>query len=236
MSASGRAADPRAVMPVISLIQLDTSFPRIPGDIGAAETWACDVDIKRVPDLSVARVINAAPENTDIGDAEMAVRTAKGDIVTTSCGFLIYWQDRLAAQCRVPFISSALMDLPRLMSAFPGDKLAILTFDSDVLASKAFAPALGGFAGPIIGLPPQSHLRQVIAGDLPDLDALLAEAQLVDLVGDLLRERPVRALLLECTNLPPYKQALKARFDLEIFDILTLIDRRKAGMVNAAFT
>lgn len=236
MSASGRAADPRAVMPVISLIQLDTSFPRIPGDIGAAETWACDVDIKRVPDLSVARVINAAPQNTDIGDAEMAVRTAKGDIVTTSCGFLCYWQDRLAAQCRVPFISSALMDLPRLMSAFPGDQLAILTFDSDVLASKAFAPALGGFAGPIIGLPPQSHLRQVIAGDLPDLDALLAEAQLVDLVGDLLRERPVRALLLECTNLPPYKQALKARFDLEIFDILTLIDRRKAGMVNAAFT
>ena len=65
---------------------------------------------------------------------------------------------------------------------------------------------------------------------------MLAEAQLVDLVGDLLRERPVRALLLECTNLPPYKQALKARFDLEIFDILTLIDRRKAGMVNAAFT
>ena len=46
----------------------------------------------------------------------------------------------------------------------------------------------------------------------------------------------MRALLLECTNLPPYKQALKARFDLEIFDILTLIDRRKAGMVNAAFT
>ena len=76
----------------------------------------------------------------------------------------------------------------------------------------------------------------MIAGDLPHLDAALAEAELVELVGGLLRERPVRALLLECTNLPPYKQALKARFDVEIFDILTLIDRTKAGMVDPAFT
>jgi len=223
-------------MPVISLIQLDTNFPRIPGDIGAVETWACDLDVRPVSDLSVSRVINAAPGDTDISAAETAVRTAPGDIVTTSCGFLCYWQDRLAAKCQVPFISSALMDLPRLMPVFPGDQLAILTFDSEVLTSAAFAPSLRGFAGPIVGLPQNSHLRQVIAGDLPHLDTALAEAELVELVGGLLRERPVRALLLECTNLPPYKQALKARFDVEIFDILTLIDRTKAGMVDPAFT
>jgi len=220
---------------VISLIQLDTSFPRIPGDIGAAETWRCDLDIRRVSGLSVAQVINAAPGDTDISAAEQAVRTAAGDLVTTSCGFLCYWQDRLAATSRVPFISSALMDLPRLMQVFPQDQLAILTFDSDVLAAPAFASSLGPFAGPIIGLPPAAHLRRVIAGDLPRLDATLAEAELIDLVAGLLRESRVRALLLECTNLPPYKQALKARFDLQIFDILTLIERTKAGMVNTAF-
>ena len=227
-------------MPVISLIQLDTRFPRIAGDIGAAETWMCDLDVRRVPDLSVARVINAAPGDTDIGAAEQAVRDAPGDLVTTSCGFLCYWQAKLAAECRAPFISSALMDLPRLMKAFPGDRLAILTFDSEVLAAPAFAPSLGGFAGPVIGLPEHAHLRQVIAGDLPYLDPALAEAELMDLVGGFLGDRqaqgkPVRALLLECTNLPPYKQALKARFDLEIFDILTLIDSRKAGMVDPSF-
>ena len=227
-------------MPVISLIQLDTSFPRIPGDIGAAETWICGLDVRSIPKLSVAQVINAAPSDTDISGAEAAARAAMGDLVTTSCGFLCYWQDRLAAQCQTPFISSALLDLPRLMQAFPRDELAILTFDSDVLAAPAFAPALGGFAGPVLGLPEEAHLRQVIAGDLPYLDPALAEAELIDLVAGFVRDRdaqgrPVRALLLECTNLPPYKQALKARFDLEIFDILTLIDHRKTGMVDPAF-
>ena len=227
-------------MPVISLIQLDTSFPRIPGDIGAAETWICGLDVRSIPKLSVAQVINAAPGDTDISGAEAAARAAMGDLVTTSCGFLCYWQHRLAAQCQTPFISSALLDLPRLMQAFPRDELAILTFDSDVLAAPAFAPALGGFAGPVLGLPEEAHLRQVIAGDLPYLDPALAEAELIDLVAGFVRDRdaqgrPVRALLLECTNLPPYKQALKARFDLEIFDILTLIDHRKTGMVDPAF-
>lgn len=227
-------------MPVISLIQLDTSFPRIPGDIGAAETWICGLDVRSIPKLSVAQVINAAPGDTDISGAEAAARAATGDLVTTSCGFLCYWQDRLAAQCQTPFISSALLDLPRLMQAFPRDELAILTFDSEVLAAPAFAPALGGFAGPVLGLPEEAHLRQVIAGDLPYLEPALAEAELIDLVAGFVRDRdalgrPVRALLLECTNLPPYKQALKARFDLEIFDILTLIDHRKTGMVDPAF-
>ena len=227
-------------MAVISLIQLDTSFPRIPGDIGAAETWSCGLDVRRIPDLSVAQVINAAPGDTDISAAEEAVKTASGDLVATSCGFLCYWQDRLAATCRAPFISSALLDLPRLTQVFPGDELAILTFDNEVLAAPAFAAALGGFAGPVLGLPPRAHLRQVIAGDLPHLDPALAEAELIDLVAGLVRDRaaagsPLRALLLECTNLPPYKQALKARFDLQIFDILTLIDRHKTGMVDPAF-
>jgi len=227
-------------MPVISLIQLDTSFPRLAGDIGAAETWACDLDVMRVPDLSVARVITAVPGDTDITVAEEAARTATGDLVTTSCGFLCYWQDRLAAVSPVLFVSSALLDLPRLMQLFPAGQLAILTFDSDVLASPAFAPSLAGFSGPVAGLGRHSHLRRVIAEDLPCLDAKRAEAELIDLVADLVRDglernRPLRALLLECTNLPPYKRALRSRFDLEIYDILTLIEGTKAGMVDPAF-
>lgn len=39
----------------------------------------------------------------------------------------------------------------------------------------------------------------------------------------------------QCTNLPPYKAALRARFDVEIFDILTLIHATNPHMVNAGF-
>ena len=222
-------------MPVVSLLQLDTSFPRIAGDIGSPDTWRADLDIHVVPDLSVARVINKDPGDTDMSRVEAAMASARGDLLTTSCGFLCYWQDRLAAAAAAPFVSSALLALPDLMDRFPREELAILTFDSGVLTSPAFAPSLHGFEGRIVGLPEDSHLRQVVARDLPDLDRDRAEDEILRLVDDLCASAGVRALLLECTNLPPYKQALKARFGIEVFDILTLINQMNPDIVDSAF-
>ena len=221
-------------MPVVNLFQLDTSFPRIPGDIGSPETWRAGLDIHVVPELSVARVINSDPGATDMTAVEAAMDRARGDILTTSCGFLCYWQDRLAARTARPFVSSALLALPDLRRRFADEELAILTFNADVLKSRAFAPSLGGFAGPVAGLAEESLLRQVIANDLPALDRLRAEDEIVRLGDGVCAAGGVKALLLECTNLPPYKEALKARFDIEIFDILTLIDGMKADIVDPA--
>ena len=221
-------------MSVVSLFQLDTSFPRIPGDIGSPETWRAGLDIHVVPELSGARVINSDPGATDMTTVETAMARARGAILTPSCGFLCYWQERLAARTARPFVRSALLALPDLRGRFADDELAILTFNADVLTSPAFAPSLGGFAGPVAGLAKESHLRQVIANDLPALDRQRAEDEIVRLVDGLCAGGGVRALLLECTNLPPYKQALKARFDIEIFDILTLIDGMKADIVDPA--
>ena len=172
-------------MPVVSLLQLDTSFPRIPGDIGSPETWRAGLDIHVVPELSVAQVINSDPGATDMTKVETAMDRARGDILTTSCGFLCYWQDRLAARTARPFVSSALLALPDLRMRFADDELAILTFNADVLTSPAFAPSLGGFAGPVVGLAKESHLRQVIANDLPALDRPRAEDEIFRLFDGL---------------------------------------------------
>ena len=222
-------------MPVVSLLQLDTRFPRIAGDIGSPETWRAELDIHVVPDLSVGRVITDDPGATDVKGIKAAMARAQGDLVTTSCGFLSYWQGHLAAATGKPFISSALLALPELMTRYPGDQLAILTFNAEMLTSPAFAPVLAGFGGQVIGLPPTAHLRQVIANDLPDLDPALAEAEILQLVDELCAEYRVRALLLECTNLPPYKAAIKARFGLEVFDILTLINDVNIDLVKPEF-
>ena len=75
----------------------------------------------------------------------------------------------------------------------------------------------------------------MIAEDLTTLDQARAEAELIDLVAGLQQTRLVRALPLECKILAPYKVALRARFDVEISDILTLIHATNPHMVNAGF-
>ena len=70
--------------------------------------------------------------------------------------------------------------------------------------------------------------------DRPALDRQRAEDEIVWPVYGLCAAAGVKVLLLECTNLPPYKRALKARSDIEIFDILTLIEGIKADVVDPA--
>lgn len=222
-------------MPVLSLLQLDTCFPRIAGDVGSPETYRARLEPHVIADLSVHKVITASPQAQDITAAESALARARGDVITTSCGFLGIWQQRLAAAAPAPFLASSLIGLPELMARYGADDLAILTFDADILAAPAFTPMMNGFAGPVVGLPPASHLKQVIADDLPRLDHRRAEADIIDLVAGLMTRAPVRALLLECTNLPPYKAALKKRFDIEIFDILTQINLVNPDIIDPAF-
>ena len=222
-------------MPILSLLQLDTGFPRIAGDVGSPDTYRATLETHVMPNLSVARVIAATPQTPDMAGVEPLLARARGDVITTSCGFLGLWQQRLAAMSPAPFLASSLNGLPDLMTRYGPEGLAVLAFDADRLTAPAFAPLLNGFTGPVIGLPDSSHLKQVIADDLPQLDRHRAEAELTDLVAGLLAQKPVRALLLECTNLPPYKAALKKKFDVEIFDILTQIHLVNPDIVDPAF-
>ena len=222
-------------MATLSLLQLDTGFPRIAGDIGCRDTFRAELDIHVLEDLSVARVVTPAPQAEDMDRLGAVLAGTQGDVITTSCGFLSVWQDQLAAPAPAPFVSSALHALPSILKRYEASDLAILTFDAATLRSPAFAPSLHGFDGPVAGLADGSHLKQVIAEDLPRLDAARSEAEITDLVAGLVARHRPKALLLECTNLPPYKPALAARFDLEIFDILTLINSVKPDIVEPAF-
>ena len=222
-------------MPKVTILQLDTYFPRPPGDVGCAATYDCTADIVTIAKASVAKVVSGAPGHLEIAGFEAAIAGSDADVIATSCGFLCYWQRHLAAHCSVPFISLALIDLPQIRRRYNDAELGILTFDADLLSGPAYAGCLGSFAGPIIGLPVDAHLRQVIAKDLSALDEDRAAGELCDLVADSLATYPLKALLLECTNLPPYKAKIKERFGVDIFDVLTAIDNRRHSLIRAEF-
>lgn len=81
----------------------------------------------------------------------------------------------------------------------------------------------------IRGLDKTSHLRDVISNDQPHLDQTKAAKDTCDAFRAGGYES-VKAVLLECTNLPPYKQDLRKVSPIPIYDILTAIE---AVMPNA---
>lgn len=219
--------------PRVSVLQLDTHFPRIPGDVGCPDTFTSEVEIIRIKGADVKNVVSPQPELIDIAPFEHALKRAKGDVVVTSCGFLSYWQSHLARRTDKPFISSSLTALEHLsLSHAPGEVL-ILTFDETALTTKHLG-AFQTYSSEIIGLPKQCHLRKVISENQTSLNAELAKQELSYLLAKHQRSTH-KHLLLECTNLPPYKALMQQVTGLPITDLLTLIEAQAPGAIDPQF-
>ncbi|UWQ22006.1 hypothetical protein [Jannaschia sp. W003] len=200
---------------------LDTAFPRPPGDVGSPESYREEVEILRVP-ATVGQIVRSDPEFIDVEPFETALAQCRGDVIVTSCGFLAPWQAHLQRLSGRPFLASVL-------SAPPVRDALVVTFDAGALG-----PAhLAGWRARVVGLPRHGHLRAVIGADRPALDARRARAEVLETVGAALDGE--RALVLECTNLPPHAPALRRRFGLPVHHVLTALERIRPGLVKAPF-
>lgn len=224
----------------LGILMLETRFPRIPGDMGHAATWPFPVLYKVVRGASPERVvlegargllpdfIAAARELVDLG----------AEAITTSCGFLSLFQAELAAAVRVPVATSALLQVPWVQAILPpGRRVGILTVSSAALTQAHLAAAGVALDTPVQGIEGGRELfRVLVNSEANDLDVTLAEQDILDAARALLARHPeVAALVLECTNMPPYSAALQAAFGLPVHDVFTLAQWLQNGLRPSRF-
>ena len=78
--------------------------------------------------------------------------------------------------------------------------------------------------------------RVLIKAEKDDMDIALAERDVVDAGKDLVARHPeIGAIVLECTNMPPYAAALQAEVGLPVYDIYSMINWFHAGLRPRAF-
>jgi hypothetical protein len=77
----------------------------------------------------------------------------------------------------------------------------------------------------------------LILGEKDDMDVAKAEQDIVDAGKSLTAAHPeVGAVVLECTNMPPYAAALSETLRLPVFDIYSMITWFHAGLRPRRFT
>jgi hypothetical protein len=88
----------------LGILMLEARFPRIPGDMGNAETWPFPVLYKVVPGATPDRVVHerAAGLLDRFLDATAELVRLGADGITTNCGFLSLFQQDIAARAGVP--------------------------------------------------------------------------------------------------------------------------------------
>ncbi len=207
---------------VLGVLMLDTNFPRPVGDIGNPDSFDHPVIYRRLPGAVVSCVVTDEPLPNDLValfvSHARALEDAGATVISTSCGFLFPLQDRLQAAVSVPVVTSALCLLPALREKMGADTpIGIVTFDAERLSPHHIPDD-----GPLVieGLAHTDHLYRVIADDLADLDQTQAGSNVVDAIQRLnSREPDLIAVILECTNLPPYRRNILENSNFSVYDI-----------------
>jgi hypothetical protein len=223
----------------VGILMLETRFPRIPGDMGNAETWPFPVLYKVVPAASPRRVVYDKAEGLHdefLAAAEELVRLG-ADGITTTCGFLSLFQRDIAAHVGVPVATSSLMQIPFIERVLPpGKRVGVITISATRLTEEHLRAAGADPATPLVGTEEDSEFTRVIINDAERLDVALAEHDILA-AGDALvaGHRGIGAVLLECTNMVPYARALSERLRLPVFSIYTFVTWFQSGLVPRDF-
>ncbi|MDH2431905.1 hypothetical protein QCD60_04970 [Pokkaliibacter sp. MBI-7] len=223
---SSTATPEGATQPRLGVIMLNTHFPRLPGDVGNPQTFAFPSQYVRVQTATVDRVISAQGVQPDVAEAilQAAIQLEQQgvELIVTSCGFLGELQGTIESHTHTPLLSSSLMLVPLLRNVFGRQaRLGVLTFDSRKLKPLHFNGHHDQWID-IEGIEGGQELHRVISQDLPALDPQRAEADVLAAVDRLLHHKPA-ALLLECTNLSPYIEAIRQHSGLPVFDLIQAI-------------
>ena len=220
----------------VGILMLDTRFPRIPGDMGNAATFPFPVRYQRVagasPDLVVRRgAAGLLPAFVD--GARQLEREGVGAI-TTNCGFLVTYQRELAAAVAVPVFTSSLLLVPLVHRMLPpGRRVGIMTVDAASLGAEHLTAAGVGADVPVAvaGLEGEKEFTRVLLGDEMELDVDLAREEHVQVARRLVTDHPdVGAIVLECTNMPPYTADIQRETGRPVFDITTLVRMAHDGL------
>ncbi|TMI84111.1 MAG: aspartate/glutamate racemase family protein [Bacillati bacterium ANGP1] len=221
----------------IGILVLDTVFPRIPGDIGHAGTFPFPVLYHKVRNAFPSRVVREGdPALLEGFVAGARALEANGVLaITTSCGFLAMFQRQLAEAVRVPVFTSALQLVPLVSRMLgPARAVGILTVESHALGPRHLAGAgiTEDINVVIAGLERGHAFTPVLLDNETELDVDAARRENVEAAKEMVERHPeVGAIVLECTNMPPYASAIRDATGLPVFDITTLI-----RMVHAAVT
>lgn len=224
----------------LGILMLDARFPRIPGDMGNAVTWPFPVLYQVVkgatPDLVVLGGATGLLQRFLDAAAELVSHGAEA--ITTNCGFLSLFQRELAAHVNVPVAASALMQVPWVQALLPpGQRVGVITVSATALTPRHLEAAGVPLDTPIAGTEQgREFFRVLIRGETQDMDVALASEDVLNAGRELRRQHPdIGAIVLECTNMPPYAHALRLELGVPVFDIYSLVSWFHTGLRPCRF-
>ena len=223
----------------IGILILDATYPCIPGNVGNASTFPFPVRYKVVKQASIERLIKKRDKTLvqPFIDAAIELQEEGVKAITGACGFMALFQREVSDAIDVPVFLSSLLQIPFIYQ-IKKQKIGIITADSKSLTPEHFISVGVNKEIPLLigGMEDQKEFREAILEEKGTLDSDLIESEVVGVAKKLITENPdIGALVLECSDLPPYAYAIQKEVNLPIFDFTTMIQYVHTALIRKEY-
>lgn len=212
----------------VGILYLDECwYPVLPGNVANLSTYDFPVRLKVVPNCNQARIHVGDPTLVDdIIKAAQELEAEGARAICAACGFFGNFQDQVAASVDIPVFLSSVVQLPWIQTGLkPTQKIGMLTADAHGITDNLFKSC---------GIQDSSHVIVRDLGRLPEFSAIIesrgsfdneiVRKEVVEAALNMVNEHPdIGAILLECSDLPPYAADIQRAVKLPVFDFITMI-------------
>ncbi len=212
------------------IVTMQCRVPYPPGSPNNARTFDFPVLYAKVGGATMDTLIYQ-PNKSDLLDEFIKAGeylVAQGvKAVFGGCGFMVLFQRELTATLPVPVYASSLIQMPLIAQTLkPAAKIGILTASGTSLTPEHMAIASNGLSIPhvIHGLEERPAFKESVHIQTGVMDSNAVERDVVAEALAMQAANPdLGAILLECTDLPPYARAVRDATGLPVYDINSLI-------------
>jgi hypothetical protein len=206
----------------------DVYYPLVPGDVVNAYSYDFPVRMAPVPNLNIDRLFAADPTIADdiIKLGKHMIEKEGIRALSSACGFFGNFHAEVAEALDIPVALSTIVMAPWIKSLIkPSQKIGVLTADAKSLSPRLFKNCFVDPSDLIIKDMRHESQFSAILEYRGHFDNAEVTNEIVNKALELLEEKEdVGAILLECSDMPPYAYAVQAATQLPVFDYITMIN------------
>ena len=223
----------------IGIVVLDLWYPYMPGNVANASTFNFPVTYKVLKGSTGPQITSADPALLDMIVEEGKELERQGArALIGACGYFANYQKDAAAALDIPVFLSSILQVPVIRRGLkPNQKVGIICAVAPALTPKLLSQCgVDNLSEVVIaGAQDLSEFRNII-DCTGHFDSYKLEQQLVGLAKEFVTKNPdIGALLLECSDMPPYAWAIQNAIKLPVFDFITLINWVQNAVVRRPF-
>lgn len=227
--------------PVGILYIENVNYPMVPGNVVNAYSYDFPVRMMAVPNLTNQRLFDGDPTIVDdiVNTAKHLVEKDGVRAISSACGFFGNYQKEVAAAVDVPVAMSSLVQVPLIQALLkPDQKVGIISASGESMTEGLLSACNITRQDDLVISDARhtKHFANAVVDNAGYFENGRAREEVVELAVQLAEKNPeVGAILLECSDMPPYASEVQGATGLPVFDFITLIKWLQSGVAQKPY-